>query len=112
MVLNLFPKADYPEDQRFPHTILYLHGAMKGSQAGSFLGLGIGSLVSLAKHRKIVLQTAAQGAGIGLLTGTALLFPLIASRMHGKDEIEWKDRSWRLQRNQGQVVSSRNNRIT
>lgn len=31
------------------------------------------------------------------------MIPGLYTRMHGREEIEWKDRSWRLLENRGQV---------
>lgn len=40
---------------------------------------------------------------MGTVVGTGLLGLALAGRMYGREEIEWKDRSWRLLANKGQV---------
>jgi len=40
---------------------------------------------------------------VGALVGTGLLAVMLGARMWGKDEMEWKRRSWGLLENKGQV---------
>ena len=40
---------------------------------------------------------------MGTVVGTGVLALALAGRMYGREEIEWKDRSWRLLANKGQV---------
>jgi hypothetical protein len=42
-------------------------------------------------------------AGRSTLWTTGIVAVLLAGRMWGADDIEWKDRSWRLMANQGQL---------
>lgn len=104
---RLFPHADYAEDQPYAHTILAWHVLSRGFA----LGAGIGSLTALARRyfrpslSPLPLPTSAlllRGSGTGALVGTALLALALAGRMRGRDEIEWKDRGYRLLWNRGQ----------
>lgn len=45
-----------------------------------------------------------RATGTGTAVGTAVVAVLLALRMQGREEIEWKDRSWRLQQNKTQVA--------
>ena len=102
MVLENFQKFEYPEEQTNSRKIMYLHGVEKGAQTGSLLGLGIGAIYGFIKKKPIFLA-ATKGSGVGIVVGSLLVMPMIAGRMHGRSEIEWQDRAWRLQRNQGQL---------
>lgn len=44
-----------------------------------------------------------RGSGVGAAIGTGLLTVALVGRMWGREDIEWKDRSWRLLENKGQV---------
>lgn len=103
MVLEYFPKTEDAEEQRNSQAILYLHGVHKGTQAGSMLGFAIGGMSSFFTKKPFI-QQASSGAGKGLFVGALCLIPMIAGRMRGKEEIEWKDRAWRLQRNENQLL--------
>jgi hypothetical protein len=101
-MLQFLPKSDYPEDQQNAKIILQLHGVAKGLQTGSLVGFATGTVYGLIRKQP-VLATAAKASGIGMLAFSALVPGLILIQMQGKQDIEWKDRSWRLQRHQGQL---------
>jgi len=44
-----------------------------------------------------------QRVGVSSLVGTGLLAFALVGRMHGREDIEWQDRSWRLLENRGQT---------
>ena len=99
---RFFPHTPYAEDQPFFGTILTTHVLYRGFQTGAFLGLAASSATSAIK-RQAVLPTALRATGNGAILGTALMIPGLAIRMWGREEIEWRDRSWRLLENRGQM---------
>ncbi|KAI8892033.1 hypothetical protein BC833DRAFT_506762, partial [Globomyces pollinis-pini] len=104
-----FPMAEYTEDQMYPKTIMYTHGLIKGAQAGPIVGAGIGTFWALYKRSPIPIL---RGATIGLITAPAVTCAMIYGRMMSKEDIEWKDRAWRLQRNNGQLLVDRYSLLT
>jgi hypothetical protein len=85
-----FPTSEYADDQPLARTILATHVLSRGFQLGSAIGLLNCGAAYLVKRRSII------GAGIASLG--------LIGRMWGREEIEWKDRSWRLRYNTGQVA--------
>jgi hypothetical protein len=113
-----FPQAAYAEDQPLAHTILTAHVLTRGAQVGAGVGLGIAGIRAAVASRSsseaatattVVLTRPSltgrmlRGAGVGTLSAMALMSLALAGRMRGRDEIEWKDRAWRLLANQGQL---------
>lgn len=129
---QFFPHAQYAEDQPYSRTILTGHVLSRGFIIGAGAGVGFGGLAHLVSRfaaRKVpspsaphvaasstagefladyplnrptslkLLHSAGYGSFLGVL---ALTFGL-TYLMRGKDDIEWKDRSWRLLENKGQV---------
>ncbi|KAI0806161.1 hypothetical protein BC629DRAFT_1147399 [Irpex lacteus] len=112
---QFFPHAQYAEDQPYSRTILTGHVLSRGFIIGAGAGVGFGGLAHLVSRfaaRKFLadyplnrptslklLHSAGYGSFLGVL---ALTFGL-TYLMRGKDDIEWKDRSWRLLENKGQV---------
>lgn len=105
---RFFPHTAYEEDQPLGRTILTTHVYYRGFQTGAFVGLATGSILSLLQlrrplaHRAAWIPLALRSTGYGAAIGTALMVPALASRMYGREEIEWKGRSWRLLENEGQ----------
>jgi hypothetical protein len=99
----LFPKAEYTEDQKNAHEILYFHGIEKGIQAGSIVGFGLGGLTGLIRKQPIM-ATAIRGSGIGLVFGSLLVPAMIFGKMKDKEQIEFQDRAWRLLQSNSQNV--------
>ncbi|KAB5531323.1 hypothetical protein GE09DRAFT_1251929 [Coniochaeta sp. 2T2.1] len=98
---RLFPQPpSYAEDQPYSHTILTWHVLSRGFALGS----GFGSLTYLARRffRPSPSLSLLRSSGTGSLVGTGLLTLALLGRMRGRDEIEWRDRSWRLLWNRGQ----------
>ncbi|KAJ0379422.1 hypothetical protein COL26b_002265 [Colletotrichum chrysophilum] len=90
-----FPHTAYAEDQPLSHTILGVHVLSRGYTTGAIVGLGAVSAGSLP--RLLRKTGTASAVGLGLM-GLAL-----AGRMQGREDIEWRDRAWRLLENPGQL---------
>jgi len=109
---RFFPHTPYAEDQPLYHTILAAHALHRGFQIGAALGIlygGAGLLVSAVRTFSTTPQIAQwpviqRTAGVGSVIGTSALGVVLAMRMAGRSEIEWRDRSWRLMENQGQLA--------
>ena len=108
---SLIPHPPYAEDQPLPRTLLTAHVTHRTLQSGAFLSLPI-SLATIALSarrtgtpltRAILLSSSLRSVGTGALIGALLGAPMTFGRMRGKEEIEWKDRAWRLLENRGQV---------
>ncbi|KAI9739229.1 MAG: hypothetical protein M1834_007442 [Cirrosporium novae-zelandiae] len=124
---SLFPHPDYAEEQPLHHTILTYHVLHRGFQAGAFIGLPIGICRSYRKARAAAswsLPTHAKSStapkwlelpylrftpifvrtiGSSCVVGTGLIILALIGWMYGRETIEWKDRSWRLLANAGQM---------
>ncbi|KAJ9144364.1 hypothetical protein NKR19_g6460, partial [Coniochaeta hoffmannii] len=98
---RLFPRAPYAEDQPYYHTILAFHVLSRGF----VIGAGVGALAYSARRliRPSPSLSLLRSSGNGALVGTGLLAVALAGRMRGREEIEWRDRSYRLLWNRGQV---------
>jgi hypothetical protein len=110
----LFPHPPYAEEQRFSRTILATHVLSRGFLIGSMAGMMTGTtsifiqrLRSRAAHSEGLANSRPMIMSRHLLRssliGTAVTAVMLAGRMRGKEEIEWKDRSWRLLENNGQT---------
>ncbi|KAF1988094.1 hypothetical protein K402DRAFT_392364 [Aulographum hederae CBS 113979] len=113
----IFSQSDYAEDQPYAHTILAFHVIRAGFTAGSVLSLpsaaitpvistlyktrSITSLrnISPGTFRNAAIVHASRGGPLGLLFGALA----VTGQMWGREDIEWKDRSWRLLGNKTQV---------
>ncbi|KAG8527942.1 uncharacterized protein KY384_006858 [Bacidia gigantensis] len=96
-----FPHAPYAEDQPLAKTLLAVHVLHRGFQVGAFFGppINLLSRFYLSRRRPAVL---ANFPLLQSLVRTGLLAIGLVARMWGREEIEWKDRSWRLLENKGQ----------
>jgi hypothetical protein len=104
---RFFPHTDYAEDQPMSHTVLTTHVLYRGFQTGAVVGHSLKLAKSLFQKNTIlrnetILAATLRSTGFGALTGTALMVPAVYMRMYGREEIEWKDRSWRLLENNSQ----------
>lgn len=99
-----FPRAEYAEDQPLARTILATHVLSRGFQLGTGVGLLNSSAEALVKRRSITTPILLRSAGAGGVIGAGLVGVGLIARMWGRDEIEWKDRSWRLRYNSGQLA--------
>lgn len=62
-----------------------------------------GASASAISTRALFMPTVLRTAATGSILCTALMVVMLPLRMRGREEIEWKDRSWRLLENKGQV---------
>lgn len=105
---HLWPHTPYAEDQPHHTAILTTHVLYRGFQTGAIVGPVVG-----AARYALSLKTAAstiplshvllRSTGTGALWGVGILAVSLPVRMWGRDEIEWRDRAWRLLENKGQV---------
>lgn len=97
---------DYAEDQPHAHSILTFHVIRAGAAAGSIISAASASVSTLyfgprnlsTLWTRLILHSS-RGIVFGALFGALA----VTGRMWGREEIEWKDRSWRLLENQGQM---------
>ncbi|KAL2846372.1 hypothetical protein BJY01DRAFT_213463 [Aspergillus pseudoustus] len=101
---HFFPKATYAEDQPLATTILTTHVLYRGFQLGAAVGPLSRAALSLKNKQPLTSVTLLRAAGTGGVVGTGLLTVALIGRMWGREEIEWKDRSWRLLNHRGQVA--------
>ncbi|KAL6705515.1 hypothetical protein ACN47E_006632 [Coniothyrium glycines] len=107
---SLFPHPEYAEDQPNAHAILYLHVMRASAMSFSFISLGQLPLsLLLSRYRntridpKVLLARTLKTSGQSLMLGAAAGALMVWGRMRGREEIEWKDRSWRILENRGEV---------
>lgn len=100
MAHHVFPHSDFAEDERYGKSVLTTHVLRRGWQTGATIGLGIGTAQSLLKRKAF--STILAPTGLGAIVGMALMVPGLPFYMLGKEDIEWKDRSWRLLEHRGQ----------
>ena len=108
-----FPHSDYAEDQPLAGTILATHVATRGVTTGTIAALGVTSIraavpaLRRAPAAAVTLPPAAQrvllSASAGTGWGAAAVLAALALRMRGREDVEWRDRSWRLMENRGQL---------
>ncbi|KAI2486788.1 hypothetical protein Ptr902_00921 [Pyrenophora tritici-repentis] len=107
---SFFPHPVYAEDQPYARTILYLHVMRASAMSFSFFSLAQfpASLVAARYHKAPIdyntilahtLKTSSRGLVIGIIAGAVVTW----GRMRGRKEIEWKDRSWSILENNGEV---------
>lgn len=109
---RFFPHPAYAEDQPLYHTVLATHVLYRGFQSGSVVGLLYGTARVLVRDFRLGMKTALvpgwpaiqRSVGFGSVVGTGILAVALPLHMAGREEIEWKDRSWRLLENQGQLA--------
>lgn len=105
-----FPHTPYAEDQPLAGTILTVHVLVRSITTGTVIGTGIyGARTAI---RRIQKQPTPLGPKSQLLlrqTGVSTIWTLgivsvgLVARMWGREDIEWRDRAWRLMENKGQV---------
>lgn len=124
---RFFPNTLYAEDQPLARTILVTHVLHRGLQVGATVGIATGAATywyrfsrSEVRQRTVLRsehvtstprgvvyptfsQTVLRQAGVGSAIGAIFLSVALAAKMHGKEDIEWRDRSWRLMQNHGQL---------
>lgn len=106
---QFFPHTPYAEDQPLGKLILTSHVLYRGLQSGAIVGNIIGPVSYLfsarvrARNAKSILAVTTRSVATGSFVGTALMIVALPMRMKGMEDIEWKDRSWRLLENKGQM---------
>ena len=80
----------------------------RGFQSGAAVGAAVGFVGSAKLWRNsapayTISRTILSSTGIGAVFSTAMMAVILPLHMRGREEIEWKDRSWRLLENKGQV---------
>ncbi|KAI9149338.1 hypothetical protein HJFPF1_11390 [Paramyrothecium foliicola] len=120
-----FPHSAYAEDQPLAHTILGVHVLTRNFTVGTIGGAavsGVRQLIPLLRGSATASSTAATAtaaatamkrvpfsqhlvlsAANGSLFGLGLGAAMLAARMYGREDIEWRDRSWRLMEHRGQL---------
>lgn len=103
-----FPHTAYAEDQPLARTILTTHVLTRAVTTGTILGVTFSTLRQLipSLRRPGGAFTPARllgSAAVGSAVTVALSSLALVGRMNGRDEIEWKDRSWRLMESLGQL---------
>jgi hypothetical protein len=106
MLSSIVPRAEYAEDQAYYKSILTTHVLYRGFQSGAVLGVGIGFARALILRRRgnpiKYPSTLLRSMGVWGITGTALMVVGLPIMMMNKENIEWRDRSYRLLANQPQ----------
>lgn len=104
------PHPTHAEDQPYARTILYLHVMRASAMCFSFFSLAQfpASLIAARYNKRpidysVILARTLKTTGRGLLLGTAAGAVMTWGRMRGREEIEWKDRSWRILENDGEI---------
>ncbi|KAJ6622677.1 hypothetical protein Bhyg_16463 [Pseudolycoriella hygida] len=112
---QLFPIAEFAEDQRFSHAILYTHVIHR--TVNFTAGIAIVSTGAHLAYRKLrppsdptkyailhqpFAKSLVSAASKSMIIGPALGIAATALIMRNKTMIEWQDRSWRLLANNGQ----------
>jgi hypothetical protein len=109
---RFWPHTPYAEDQPYAHPILYTHVLTRAVQAGAVVGTTAGTALYLLRSFRILspravpttlTATIVRSAGVGSAVAVGLLTVGLPLRMRDQEEIQWKDRSWRLLENKGQL---------
>jgi hypothetical protein len=103
---TLFPKSDYAEDQQYAKTILRFHCWLRGLNMGAIIAIPTAAASTLIWGPRILPVFNSRlviHSFRGTLWGSVFGILAVEGRMFGRDDIEWKDRSYRLLANRGQV---------
>lgn len=107
---QLWPHTPYAEDQPHSTAILTTHVLYRGFQTGAIIGPAVGAaryaipiLRKTSAARASLLHTLLRSTGTGAVWGVGFLAAALPIRMWGREDIEWRDRAWRLLENKGQV---------
>lgn len=99
---RFFPHTTYAEDQPLSTTILTTHVLHRAFQSGVTIGLIAETLRPIVRpgggSRHFLLAS-----GRGGVIGTSLMAVGLPLYMWGQTDIQWRDRSWRLLENPGQL---------
>jgi hypothetical protein len=105
---RFWPHTPYAEDQPLAVPILTTHVLTRGFQCGAVIGPIAGTVrhslsPSLRASGQSLSTAILRSAGWSSIVSTGVLAVALAARMHGREHIEWADRSWCLLENKGQV---------
>lgn len=78
----------------------------RGLTAGTLVGVAVAVLRRRTPSAAIARRLPAKvllGASSGAISGVGLLSIALAGRMRGREDIEWRDRAWRLLENRSQL---------
>lgn len=96
----------YAEDQPHARLLLTAHVLHRAITVGSIFGTlyGGGRFAFSPSTRAVTTLPAAllRSSATGVLVSSGIIALALAGRMYGREEIEWKDRTWRLLESQGQ----------
>ncbi|KAM3504723.1 hypothetical protein MY10362_003381 [Beauveria mimosiformis] len=106
-----FPHTAYAEDQPLARTILATHVATRAVTLGTLLGITVTGARTMIPALRPKVEQQQQPFAARLLRSCAgsILATLgvagvgLVVRMWGRDDIEWRDRSWRLMESKGQL---------
>lgn len=96
----------YAEDQPYSHSILTFHVIRSGATLGSIVAAATGTISTLyfgPRNLSTLWTRLLIHSSRGLVYGSLFGALAVTGRMWGGEEIEWKDRSWRLLENRGQM---------
>jgi hypothetical protein len=107
---SFFAPTAYAEDQPNAQAILYLHVMRASAMSFSFFSLFRfpialvrmryrGTPVNMSALVARTLQSSGRAFAIGSVVGALATW----GRMRGREDIEWKDRAWRILENKGEV---------
>ncbi|KAI1262556.1 hypothetical protein F5Y18DRAFT_153398 [Xylariaceae sp. FL1019] len=109
-----FPHTAYAEDQPLAKTILTTHIETRAIATGTIVGGAIygakDAMQRIRKSKPAPSLTVPRSHVFLRYAGSSTLWTLgfvsvgLVGRFWGKEEIEWKDRSWRLLENKGQLA--------
>ncbi|KAI1438785.1 hypothetical protein GGR50DRAFT_301399 [Xylaria sp. CBS 124048] len=101
-----FPHSTHAEDQPWSRTILTTHAVTRGLTTGTMIGAGIfGARQIFQRFRSTEPRMGLYLRTTGRATQWTVACTLLAlvGHMWEREEIEWKDRSWRLTASKGQL---------
>lgn len=110
---SLIPHPPYAEDQPHARTLLTVHVSHRFAQTFAFTALPLSLARTLYKARSknlptstlrtLLLSSTIRSTGSAATVGLIVGIPATFGRMRRREEIEWKDRTWRLLEHRGQV---------
>ncbi|KAI0525340.1 hypothetical protein F5B22DRAFT_589510 [Xylaria bambusicola] len=104
-----FPHPEYAEDQPLARTILTTHVETRAITTGAIIGAGMEAFRQMRKAPVPNTLEAPRSQVFFRAVGKSTLWTIgivsagLVGRMWGRDEVEWKDRSWRLLESKGQL---------
>ncbi|ODA79753.1 hypothetical protein RJ55_05347 [Drechmeria coniospora] len=103
---RLFPHTAYAEDQPLARTVLTTHVLTRAVTTGTIVGVTVATarhIIPSLRRPGTLPAKVLRASATGSLVGLGLTSVVLVARMHGREDIEWRDRSWRLLENEGQL---------